>query len=191
MTDSWVLHRCPLCTRSYKRPEHLRRHVVSHTSGRPYKCHLCDCAFHRSDVLKKHLKSCRDASTKATRMQGIETTEETNAPPDACGGFEPNPPLHDLSLPSAPCPGSDIAPDLVNESWTSGQNGDSIFPDFLSDMPWSDALCFDAGYHGFTPESKEALLISASWMISPNTTASSSPLIAVLWPHGARLCRSI
>lgn len=109
-------------------------------------------------------------------MQGTGTMENPNPTPGASGGFtfeaqaESIPPLDDLSLPSAHCPGSDIPSDIVNESWTSGQNGDSLFPEFLSDMPWSDVLSLEAGY-----SRKRELLISASWMISPNTLASLTP----------------
>jgi len=112
-------------------------------------------------VLKRHLKSCRDASTKATRIQRTGTTRHTNQTSGTSGGLafgeqaDSIPPLDDLPLPSGICLGSDIPSDLVNESWTSGQNGDSIFPEFLSDVPWSDILSLEAGYQGFTPESKE------------------------------------
>ena len=58
MTDLASLNVCPACSKSYKRPEHLRRHQLSHSTDRPYKCALCRSTFQRSDVLKRHLQTC-------------------------------------------------------------------------------------------------------------------------------------
>ena len=49
---------CSSCFKSYKRPEHLRRHQLSHSTERPYECAVCKSTFQRSDVLKRHLKTC-------------------------------------------------------------------------------------------------------------------------------------
>lgn len=50
---------CPICSRSYKRPEHLRRHQQSHSSDRPYVCDACGSTFQRSDVLRRHQQTCQ------------------------------------------------------------------------------------------------------------------------------------
>ena len=46
-------HSCPIptCGRLFKRLEHLKRHVRTHTQERPYACPLCNKAFSRSDNL--------------------------------------------------------------------------------------------------------------------------------------------
>lgn len=46
-------HSCPIpsCGRLFKRLEHLKRHVRTHTQERPYACPYCDKAFSRSDNL--------------------------------------------------------------------------------------------------------------------------------------------
>jgi transcription factor STE12 len=46
-------HSCPIptCGRLFKRLEHLKRHVRTHTQERPYICSLCNKAFSRSDNL--------------------------------------------------------------------------------------------------------------------------------------------
>jgi len=46
-------HSCPIptCGRLFKRLEHLKRHVRTHTQERPYVCSLCNKAFSRSDNL--------------------------------------------------------------------------------------------------------------------------------------------
>ncbi|KAF2275184.1 transcription factor steA [Westerdykella ornata] len=49
-------HSCPIpaCGRLFKRLEHLKRHVRTHTQERPYVCPHCNKAFSRSDNLAQH-----------------------------------------------------------------------------------------------------------------------------------------
>ena len=57
---------CPLfsCGRMFKRMEHLKRHLRTHTLERPYQCQHCKKRFSRSDNLNQHLR------THATRDGG-------------------------------------------------------------------------------------------------------------------------
>ncbi|KAK4964308.1 Transcription factor mst12 [Elasticomyces elasticus] len=52
-------HSCPIpmCGRLFKRLEHLKRHVRTHTQERPYICQLCNRAFSRSDNLAQHRRT--------------------------------------------------------------------------------------------------------------------------------------
>ena len=52
-------HSCPIpmCGRLFKRLEHLKRHVRTHTQERPYVCNLCSKAFSRSDNLAQHRRT--------------------------------------------------------------------------------------------------------------------------------------
>lgn len=51
-------HRCQICNKEYKRLEHLKRHVNSHTHQLPHSCSACGRKFARSDALTRHLKTC-------------------------------------------------------------------------------------------------------------------------------------
>ncbi|RDL39336.1 C2H2 and C2HC zinc finger [Venustampulla echinocandica] len=52
-------HSCPIptCGRLFKRLEHLKRHVRTHTQERPYICPHCNKAFSRSDNLAQHRRT--------------------------------------------------------------------------------------------------------------------------------------
>ncbi len=65
-------HSCPIpmCGRLFKRLEHLKRHVRTHTQERPYMCQLCNKAFSRSDNLAQHRR------THETNPDGHAPSEE-------------------------------------------------------------------------------------------------------------------
>lgn len=59
-------YRCGICSKQYKRREHLSRHMTSsHTSDRPFQCKICQGSFQRGDVLKRHIRTCGGTTSRA------------------------------------------------------------------------------------------------------------------------------
>jgi transcription factor STE12 len=59
LVDSPVkVFECPLdfCRRAFRRLEHLKRHVRTHTRERPYICRYCGRPFSRQDNLLQHVR---------------------------------------------------------------------------------------------------------------------------------------
>lgn len=58
-------HKCPICDARFQRPEHVKRHLKSHSLEKPYQCEERDCnkRFNRKDNLKAHLKKIHGKST--------------------------------------------------------------------------------------------------------------------------------
>lgn len=49
---------CEICSRRFRRQEHLKRHYRSlHTHDKPFKCKDCDKTFSRSDNLAQHART--------------------------------------------------------------------------------------------------------------------------------------
>ncbi|KAL0118770.1 hypothetical protein PUN28_009442 [Cardiocondyla obscurior] len=48
---------CTTCTKAFSRKEHLVRHSVSHTGQKMHECELCGKSFSRKDNLHKHRKT--------------------------------------------------------------------------------------------------------------------------------------
>ncbi|CAK7909138.1 hypothetical protein CAAN3_10S04874 [[Candida] anglica] len=58
LIDPKKKHPCPLCDSRFQRPEHVKRHMKSHSKEKPFECDEPECGkrFNRKDNLKAHLK---------------------------------------------------------------------------------------------------------------------------------------
>jgi transcription factor STE12 len=71
---------CPLfsCGRLFKRHEHLKRHLLTHTMERPYQCPICRKRFSRSDNLNQHTR-IHARSSEAAFGGGMYGDEDADA----------------------------------------------------------------------------------------------------------------
>ena len=62
-------YQCAICKEQYSRPDHLIRHVRTHTKQRPFVCTICTKAFARQDLLKRHSLAHGTSSHSADSLQ--------------------------------------------------------------------------------------------------------------------------
>lgn len=84
------IHRCPVCDKTFKRIDKLKRHVTTHDkSRRDFLCCRCGLTFRRMDKLKEHEKkqhdntSMNDIRMKKRNKKTKNTITETNFLDDA------------------------------------------------------------------------------------------------------------
>ncbi|KAF8556509.1 hypothetical protein OG21DRAFT_1506440 [Imleria badia] len=83
-------HTCPVCQATFTRPQHVARHMRSHTGDRPYKCQYCGDQFARSDLLARHINKCHanekplPNTTTGTRRKGSAVASRATTSKQAC-----------------------------------------------------------------------------------------------------------
>ncbi|KAL4243752.1 hypothetical protein ABKN59_011035 [Abortiporus biennis] len=83
-------HKCPVCNSTFTRPQHVARHMRSHTGDRPYKCQHCGDQFARSDLLSRHVNKCHASERPPTttapsnRRKGPTAASRATTSKQAC-----------------------------------------------------------------------------------------------------------
>ncbi|KAL2221529.1 hypothetical protein M432DRAFT_540105 [Thermoascus aurantiacus ATCC 26904] len=153
---------CSLCFASFRRLEHLQRHLTSHTDGRPYSCIFCSKSFKRSDVLKRHWRTCRarieggrsipqaSSTVKRRRRQVCDNCARLKracslgSPCEACASRQQDCSYSEqisAEMPSTGVPGSDVQLDLTRNSTMAPR---SIFDNPTVCLPQSfSEIAFD------------------------------------------------
>ncbi|KAG6006358.1 hypothetical protein E4U54_000191 [Claviceps lovelessii] len=90
-------HSCPIptCGRLFKRLEHLKRHVRTHTQEKPYICPHCSKAFSRSDNLAQHKRTHSREDGGEGSFNSSAEEEEDYSGEDQLGCLEEGSPASD------------------------------------------------------------------------------------------------
>ncbi|KAI1106497.1 hypothetical protein F4804DRAFT_31201 [Jackrogersella minutella] len=84
---------CTHCGRSFKRSEHLERHVRTHTKEKPYVCH-CGSAYSRRDLLTRHQRITHE--TLSPRSPDAPASEDNHQ----LASTDSDPPSEDAAVSS-------------------------------------------------------------------------------------------
>lgn len=110
-------HSCPIptCGRVFKRLEHLKRHVRTHTHERPYLCPHCNKSFSRSDNLAQH----RRTHERSDGSEGPYTFEEEEEMDDEVYEGEVEEVINNLE-------GTELSPDSEGSYMQDSNMGQSM-----------------------------------------------------------------
>ncbi|QQK43458.1 Hydrogen peroxide stress regulator [Penicillium digitatum] len=117
---------CIHCGRSFRRTEHLERHIRTHTKEKPFIC-FCGAAFTRRDLLKRH--------TRIAHQDGL--TSPTPPEPTTKADLQAHHPVS-ISLqydtPTRPVPVETLAGSSVVQQWAGAQNVPYLDPNHNTGM---------------------------------------------------------
>ncbi|KAI1639473.1 hypothetical protein F4809DRAFT_648556 [Biscogniauxia mediterranea] len=82
MTQS--LYQCADCKRRYSRPEHLARHIQTHTLGKRFFCQVCGKAFARADLLKRHTANHENDGDTTKKRRRVDASPGAGRVSHAC-----------------------------------------------------------------------------------------------------------
>ncbi|KAJ0425509.1 fungal-specific transcription factor domain-containing protein [Aspergillus carlsbadensis] len=69
--------KCSICSITFRRPEHLKRHFRSHTKEKPFECTQCGRYFSRTDTLHRHELSHHTVGTDGGKDRTHRITVKT------------------------------------------------------------------------------------------------------------------
>ncbi|KAF7191901.1 putative transcription factor TDA9 [Pseudocercospora fuligena] len=136
---------CNVCSRSFARLEHLKRHETTHTNEKPFAC-FCGRAFARKDLLKRHEQTGRHlistpSSTSTVEPQDAPSTSEhvaTSEPSASHDLATASRDVHQVQLAEFPGPSEPPVDQYMFDS-----NAYQNFDNFLSTMGLN--IPFDLG----------------------------------------------
>ncbi|KAF9886418.1 hypothetical protein FE257_011450 [Aspergillus nanangensis] len=89
---------------SFKRSEHLKRHVRRHTKEKPFRCRVCGENFSRKELHDRHQRTKHGATSDLPLPQVVDPAGPSIHEPSSMVGEAPRQPLYFPAGPSSPFP---------------------------------------------------------------------------------------
>lgn len=112
-TDKPRPHVCLICTRSFARLEHLKRHERSHTKEKPFQCPVCERCFARRDLLLRHKQKLHASFPEPPRASKRRSSATPRKPPSTQSEQQQPTSTISMSTPLATEHAPSIRPELV------------------------------------------------------------------------------
>lgn len=157
---------CRDCGRSYSRPEHLVRHVQTHTLGRRFGCEICNKSFARKDLLRRHVTNHENDSPK--KRQRLVSTPNSSRVTQACRPCAAARVKCDETKPCRRC----VSRNLACSSFETSPGSSSHL---AQDAPAPNQPP-NSGSYTVPVDSTSTLQNAPMNLIRDNTTSKSSPL---------------
>ncbi|KAH0499469.1 hypothetical protein TgHK011_006666 [Trichoderma gracile] len=158
---------CRDCGRTYSRPEHLVRHVQTHTLGRRFACDICRKSFARKDLLRRHVANHENDSPK--KRQRLISSPNSSRVTQACRACAAARVKCDESKPCRRC----VSRNLPCSSYEASSSGSLVH------LPAGGQDAAETRPSGEPStafvDSKPAFSASAN-VVRDNTASKSSPL---------------
>ncbi|KAF4420091.1 hypothetical protein F53441_14403 [Fusarium austroafricanum] len=167
------LRMCPHCGRTFKRTEHLERHVRTHTKEKPFLCR-CGASFARRDLLTRHQRIAEHEGEVPSPEPGHATISEQRnsivigdqadlAAAVSLSGLSVDPwfcarTQQAMQLPAAVPPTVDEQVRVQHPTNTD----DQFVPNFLSPQMLDSGVDFDTHFREFT-SFLDGVGLSAEW----------------------------
>ncbi|KAI2960949.1 transcriptional regulator family: C2H2 zinc finger and Fungal Specific TF [Aspergillus niger] len=173
---------CVHCGRSFRRTEHLERHVRTHTKEKPYIC-FCGSAFTRRDLLKRHTTIAHQ-STSGLVSPNSQPDHEALDHANRAGTSEPTTVQpHYNNVQPTPRPDVTIPMPPIAEQWAGPQRGPYIEQDRNTVLNTASSSAGDLGAHAGAVGHDAEILEAAQLLLPGNYRHAPPPAQPIPYLH--------
>ncbi|GFF79719.1 C2H2 type zinc finger domain protein [Aspergillus udagawae] len=76
--------RCEICSFTFHRSDHLKRHLLIHKPPKQYRCQFCSSTYSRGDVLRRHWATCAKRRQSGLEIPQADSGGKHKHACDAC-----------------------------------------------------------------------------------------------------------